>query len=546
VSVWGKIFGINKNPEYERGIKLFNEGRYELAVAELEKAIPKAGKDDPIHALGMFYAAESHAHIGAAKYLAGDPNEALAQFRKAVGENPTYPDIYYRMGVIQQRLGSLDESVASLRKAVELNPNYFEAICYLGIVLFERGERDEADDVFRKALKIGTETPNPISKFLSDHLAGRETDIPPLTSLKQVIRTDTEFDTAVKEGIEAYNTGNFEAAVHAFAAASEVHPDYADVRFKLGLSYLRKGEHDAARKELESARSINPRYSEAYFYIGITYLDQKLYREALEQFEKAAAVKPDYADLQCFLGSTYFYLGELDKARTALEHSLGLSPHYGKARYYYGLLLYALGDRKRAIKYLSEATKSEERKGSGDLSFALVHLREGNLEEAMVVLRDILDAGGESADVLYFIGECYLRMEKWGEAERFFRRALEVNPDFLRAKEKLAHIMIRSGDYGGAEKMLSPPQSDFADLYKILGDIKFYRGDLEGAERFYRMSLAVNSEYSEASLSLALTLRKEGRESEAEEMLRRLLEHDPENVLARNLMGRGALDFETR
>lgn len=546
MSLWGKIFGINKNPEYERGIRFFNEGKYELAVAELEKAIPKAGKDDPVYALGMFYAAESHAHIGAAKYLAGSPGEALDQFRKAIGENPTYPDIYYRMGVIHHRLGNLDEALASLRRAVELNPTYFEAMCYLGIVLYEQGERDEADDVFRRALKIGSETPSPVSKFLSDHLAGRETDIPPLTSLKQVIRTDTEFDTALKEGIEAFNTGNYEEAVHAFTAASEIHPDYADVRFKLGLSYLRTGEHDSARKELESALSINPRYAEAYFYIGIAYLDQKHYGEALDQFEKAAAVKPDYADLQCYLGSTYFYLGELDKARSALERSLRLSANYGKARYYYGLLLYALGDRKRAIEYLSEATKSEERKGSVDLSFALVHLREGNLEEAMVVLRDILAAGGESADVLYFIGECYLRMEKSEEAERFFRRALDVNPSFLRAKEKLAHIMIRGGDYEGAERMLDPPQSDFADLYKILGDIKFYRGELEGAERFYRLSLGVNSEYSEASLSLALTLRKEGRESEAGEMLRKLLEHDPENVLARNLMGRGPLDFETR
>jgi type IV pilus assembly protein PilF len=180
------------------------------------------------------------------------------------------------------------------------------------------------------------------------------------------------------------------------------------------------------------------------------------------------------------------------------------------------------------------------------LSFALVHLREGNLEEAMVVLRDILDAGGESADVLYFVGECYMRMEKPGEAERFFRQALGANPQFLRAKEKLAHIMIRNGDYVGAERMLDPPQSDFADLYKILGDIKFYRGELERAECFYRMSLGVNSEYSEASLSLALTLRKEGRESEAEDMLKRLLEHDPENVLARNLMGRGPLDLDSR
>jgi protein O-GlcNAc transferase len=283
---------------------------------------------------------------------------------------------------------------------------------------------------------------------------------------------------------------------------------------------------------------------EAYFYLGITNLDQKLYREAIAHFEKAASIKPDYADLQCYLGATYFYLGELDRARNALEKSLTLSPAYSKARYYYGLLLYALGDRKRAIEYLSDASKHEERKGAVDLSFALVHLREGNLEEAMIVLKDILDAGGESADVLYFLGECYLRMEKLVDAERFFRHALEINPRFLCAKEKLALLMIRKGDYEGAEKILDPPAADFADLFKILGDIKFYRGELAAAERFYRKSLAVNSEYSEANLSLALTLRNEGREAEAEELFKKIIEHDPENVLARNLFGRGPLDFE--
>jgi tetratricopeptide (TPR) repeat protein len=544
VSLWGKIFGISRNPEYERGIKLYNEGKYELAVAELERAIPKAGKDDPIYALGMFYAAESHAHIGTAKFLGGDPAEALVHFQKAVAENPTYPDIFYRMGVIHHRLGALDEALVNLRKAVELNPNYFEATCYLGIVLYEKGERDEADGVFQRALKIGSESPSPISKFLSDHLAGRETDIPPLTSLKQVMRSDAEFDTALREGIEAYNTGSFEDAVRAFTLASEIHPDYADVRFKLALAHLRSGAHDEARRGLEAAISINPRYAEAYFYLGITHLDERHYREALGQFERAAGIKPEYADLQCFLGATYFYLGELDMARTALERSLQLSPAYGKARYYYGLLLYALGDRKRAIEYLSDATRSEERKGAVDLSFALVHLREGNLEEAMMVLKDILAAGGESADVLYFIGECYLLMDKFPDAERFFRHSLEINPRFLRAKQKLAHVLIKKGDYAAAEKILDPPTADFADLFKILGDIKFYRGELEAAERFYRKSLGVNSEYSEANLSLALTLRNEGREGEAEALLKKLIEHDPENVLARNLLGRGPLDLE--
>ncbi len=160
----------------------------------------------------------------------------------------------------------------------------------------------------------------------------------------------------------------------------------------------------------------------------------------------------------------------------------------------------------------------------------------------MRVLREILEAGGESADVLYFLGDCYLRLARMEEAERFFRRALDANPGFLRAKEKLALILIRRGSYEDAERLLDPPATDFADLFKILGDIKFYRGDLESAERYYRKSLSLNTEYSEASLSLALTLRNEGRAGEADEMLGRLIEHDPENVLARILLGRGPFD----
>ncbi len=546
MSLWGKIFGINKNPEYERGIRYYNEGHYELAVEELEKAIPKAAKDDPIYALGMFYAAESHAHIGTAKFLGGDAEGALVHFKKAIDENPTYPDIYYRMGVIYHRLGRLEDAAAHLRRAIDLNPNYFEAICYLGIVLYERGEREVADVVFKRALKIGAEAPSPISKFLSDHLAGRETDIPPLSSLKQFMRTDTDFDNALREGIEAFNTGNFETAAETFRIAAEIHPEYADIRFKLGLSYLRAGDHESARRELGAALSINPKYAEARFYVGISYLDQRLYREALDQFEKAAELKPDFADLQCFLGSTYFYLGDLEKAKRTLELSLALSPTFCKARYYYGLLLYAIGENKRAIEFLSEATKGEERRGGVDLSFALVHLREGNLEEAMSILKDILEAGGESPDVLYFIAEAYLRMEKLDEAERFFRAALEANPHFLRAKEKLAAILLRKGDFDGAERVLEPLEADFADLYMVLGDVKFYRGELDAAEELYRKGLAVNSEYGEASLSLALTLRKKGRDAEADEILRNLVEHDPENLLARSLLGRGPLDLEPR
>jgi len=148
MSLWGRIFGLEKNQEYELGIQYFNEGKYELAVSELEKVIENVGHSDPVYALGMFYAAESHAHLGMAKYHAGDLDGALEHFDKAVAENPTYPDLFYRMGVIYHDRGDVDKAVEMLRKAIGLNTGYFEAVCYLGMLLYEKDEREEADILF--------------------------------------------------------------------------------------------------------------------------------------------------------------------------------------------------------------------------------------------------------------------------------------------------------------------------------------------------------------------------------------------------------------
>lgn len=545
MSFWGRIFGVEKNPGYELGIRYFNEGRYELAVEELEKAISSLGPGDPTYALGMFYAAESHVHLGTARFHAGDLDGAFRHFSVAVKENPTYPDLYYRMGVILHQRGELDEAVAMLRRAIGLNERYFEAVCYLGIVLYEKGEREEADRAFARAVELGAENPGPISKFLSDHIAGRETDIPPLGELCNMIYTDTDFDAVMREGIESFNTGRYERAIVCFGDAVSLHPDYADVRFKLGLALLRDAKHEPARSQLLEALRINEIYTEARFYLGISYLDEKMYREALPHFERAVAEKPDYADLQCYLGATCFFLGDLGRARLVLERALEISPSYPKARYYYGLLLYALGEKQAAVEYIAGGAPELDRPGTAGVSLGLMHLREGNLEEAMAVLREVLEAGGESADVLYFLGEVHLRLDRIEEAERLIRKSLAINPSFLRAREKLALILLRRGEYEAAEEALGPNGREFADICKIMGDIKFFRGDLDAAEQMYRHSLEVNREYNDAALSLALTLRKKGSEGEAAALLEKILEREPENVVARNLVGRGPLDLES-
>lgn len=543
MSFWGRIFGLEKNPEYERGIKYFNEEKYDLAIEQLEKATDRINHDDPTYALGMFYAAEAHVHLGTAQFFSQNLDKALEHFEKAVKENPTYPDLYYRMGVIYHKKGLMEKAVSMLNKAVELNDRYFEAVCYLGIVYYESGEKEDADRYFARALELSENMSAPVSKFLSSHLSGTETDIPPLAAIKGRIDSGAGFKSLVKDGVEQFNTGHFQEAADTFEKLSRMHPGYPDIRFKLGLSYLRMGDHQRALDQFNEALRINPGYTEARFYLGILNFDMKRYAEALPHFERASSEKGDYADLKCYLGATLLYLGRYEESKEVFQEVLAMAPKYCQALYYYGLLLYLMGESGSAAEVLREGVKNSEKRGLGDVNLALIQLREGDLEGAMVTLKGIMEAGVESADVFYFVGDVFLRTGRIEEAEGFFRKALEINGDYLRAREKLAHILIKKERFEEAEEILSENKNRFADIYKIMGDIQYYRRNLDKAEELYRKSLEVNAEYSEVLLSLAIVLRNKGESEKAQEILGRLLDFEPDNIYARNLIGEGPLNI---
>ncbi len=416
------------------------------------------------------------------------------------------------------------------------------AICYLGIVLHEKGEKEEADEVFKRALAIGAESPNPISKFLSEHLAGRETSIPPLASLG-VIRDQFRVRRRRQGRDRGLQHGRFRSgrSVILVGAAERSTRLRGIIRFELrALVSARRG----SRRRETGARTGDLGQSRLRGSIFLSR-HRESRPEALPRghfpFRKG---RLDQAPR--LLRSAVLSRGDLllsrrarQGAKTPSKNRSPSRPRTRRRRYYYGLLsLRARATRKRAIEYLSDATKHEEKKGAVDLSFgSRACCAKGISRRRWSLLKDILDAGGESADVLHFLGE-YLRMEKLADAERFFRHAINSAPISSREGEARPNI-IGKGDYEG-EKILDPPAADFADLFEILGDIKFHRGKKAAAERFYRKSLEVHSSSSEANLSLALTLwENEARGgTAAEALLKQLVEHDPQCPRAHSLRAR--------
>jgi Flp pilus assembly protein TadD len=76
--------------------------------------------------------------------------------------------------------------------------------------------------------------------------------------------------------------------------------------------------------------------------------------------------------------------------------------------------------------------------------------------EYQLALRAYTRAVGErgaDVDVLSAIGSANLKLGRLGQAERFLRRALERDPEFVPALNNMGVVLMEKGEYGEASRI---------------------------------------------------------------------------------------------
>lgn len=73
------------------------------------------------------------------------PDEAEAQFRAALGDDPRFAQGHYQLGVLLEKRGRLEDAAAELEEAARLDPAYPEPHYALARVYRRRGEGDRAE-----------------------------------------------------------------------------------------------------------------------------------------------------------------------------------------------------------------------------------------------------------------------------------------------------------------------------------------------------------------------------------------------------------------
>jgi len=539
-SLLRRLFGGRRDEDYSAGIALYNEGRFEEAIARFEAAIAGAAKSSTTYRLGIFYAAEAHANIGRSLLKSERYDEARFHLEQALAETPNFPDIQYCLGVALFMGGERSAALPCFQRALAINPDYIEARCFLAVALDALGDADGARRELRQAAALQSEIPIQVNRFLLVHLKERETVLPEVGPVLELLESGGEFRELYGEGIAQFNLGQHALAAELLERAAAMKPHYADVQCQLGLARLKCGRTEPAIAACQQALAVNPRFMEAAYFLGLALLKAGHPLEAEESLAFARSLGGEGSDLLLHLAQARFQLGRNEEAALLLEELLDRHPEQSQGRYLLGLLRHFEGRDEEALRLLREALGRNPTLGAAELDLALLHAQRGEWSDADAHFRRLQERNPHDATLQAFLGQALLSRGELEGALAAFLRALELAPGDLYALRGRLRCELRLGRLAKAEALLAPllvSHPDYPDLLKLRGDLAFKRGDYAAAATDYRAALALAPLYREAELALALALRNQGRSAEAAALLEPLLAEHPERLELRHLLG---------
>ena len=242
------------------------------------------------------YVAENS--IGLAYSDAGNMEEAIDHFTKAIWLNPGYAEAHNNLAVVLSRQGKHRVALTHYEAALTMKPDYTEAYNNIGVSLAEEGKFEEATFYYRKFLDKKPDFMD-ARLNLGDALyrAGK-----PEQAIEEY-QTGLSLDPGNAEicrriAIISAALGRDQEALDYFARALKLQPDFALGYTNLGDFLSSKGDLKSARKNYERALQANPGFAEAHNNLGVIAAREGLREEAVRHFKEALRLNPEYADAQ--------------------------------------------------------------------------------------------------------------------------------------------------------------------------------------------------------------------------------------------------------
>lgn len=215
----------------------------------------------------------------------------------------------------------------------------------------------------------------------------------------------------------------------------------ADVDLKLmSASALLEENPSAAAQAAREILRIYPDSSAAALLLATASRSLGDATGALEVLDKLVRLQPASAVMRLELARAYREAGRKAETISALQEALTLEPGLADGWRELSALLATAGDDRGAdAAYAKYAALSPEPAQLYEPAWAL---RENRTAAAEIMLRRILRQTPQDVEAMRLLAEVLIRSENYGEAERLLRNCLDLAPGYSAARYDLAHLLL--------------------------------------------------------------------------------------------------------
>ncbi|MEZ5426956.1 MAG: tetratricopeptide repeat protein [Pyrinomonadaceae bacterium] len=270
--------------------------------------------------------------------------------------------------------------------------------------------------------------------------------------------------------------------------------------------------------------------------LGNLAIEEGEYQRAVQLLREAADYR-DNSSTRTNLAVAYLRQGDFENAVSAGEFAVSLDEKFAYAHYILGNIYFTKGDYEKALPQLEKVFILEP---TFDVARALgltyLHLKQ--LERAKLLFEEMqVSLKKESADLHILFGQAFEQTNYPLEAEREFKRALEINPKQPRANFYLGYVILQ---HGGSER-LGEAAAAFERELAVTDDFytNFFAGvtaasqnDNAKAEEYLKKAVGLNPNSGEAFLFLGQAQLEQDKVAEAEKNLRRAVELEKKDAKA--------------
>ncbi len=286
-------------------------------------------------------------------------------------------------------------------------------------------------------------------------------------------------------------------AIAAFRQCIHINKAHSDALNAMGSLLSKDGQYDEAIQALVAASNLSPQNASIWFNLGHAYVDKKQYKNGADAFKRSIEIHSDYWNAFNGYGLCLGEMGQVDEAIDLLKRCLEQEPTLKNADI--NLIRYlvqseqfneALDRSQTAIEQWPDVVQFYVFK-----SVAHQHFKEQDL--ALEALEKAIELEPENTFALNHMSNYLYALGQWKDAETHCLKSLELEPDSPKSLNNLGRVRLMRGDLDNARSFYQRAleiDSEFSDVHNNLGNLFLYTDQLEDSLKAFDRAIELSPE----------------------------------------------------